>query len=285
MLKDIAKGEGCPLYMEQELAVSKINLRYLSEYYVLKNSLDTLYTNLYEILERIEQQYQPNALHHFLAELPRLMFSKNYPRRSPGLPYQLIVTTNYDDMLEQAFLAAKQPFDLVFYVADGDERGKFKHQPYEGAAQTIETRDYDGLPLRSPWGRSNQPRPVILKLFGNWETPWENNFVATEQQFTFLIDTLTQKNLPTSLMGILRQKSNILFMGYSPTDTDLDRIMHCFWPEKRIPNQSWLLHQAQPGYLEQEIWETRNVDLLKMPFPLDEFVAQLKGGIEAQLPT
>jgi hypothetical protein len=282
MLKDIARGEDCPLYIEQELAVSKINLRSLSHYYILKNGPNLMYDNLSDMMLKINEH--PQVLHQFLAALPRLMFSKGYPKRSPGLPFQLIVTTNYDNILAQAFLAVKQPFDVVFYVADGDERGKFKHQSYGEDVQTIDTLDYDKLPLRPPWGRSLQPRPIILKLFGTWEreTHWENNFVATEQQLTFLIDSLTN-NLPTSLMSILGRNSNILFMGYSPSDTDLDRIMHCFWLENKIPNKSWLLHHAQPGYLEQEIWETRNVDLLKMPSSLEGFVDQLKRGIEAQI--
>src|SRR5579883_2959154 len=264
----------------RNLRAAKRRLRTLSYYYILKSNPDTLYAKLYEMLEKIECK-DSQALHQFLAALPRLMISKGYPQRSPGLPYQLIVTTNYDDILEQAFSAMKQPFDVVFYVADGDERGKFKHQTYEGNVQTIETQAYDKLPLRSPWGNAAQPRPIILKLFGDWRNLWDNGFVTTNQQFTFLIDKLTQ-NLPDSLKSVLGG-SKILFMGYSPGDTDLDRIIHCLWPGSRIPNKSYLLHQAQSGDLEQEIWTIRNVDLLNLPFSLDNFVTQLKGEIEAYI--
>ncbi|WP_442785773.1 SIR2 family protein [Leptolyngbya sp. Heron Island J] len=210
----------------------------------------------------------------------------NYPRRSPGLPFQLIVTTNYDDLLERAFLDAQQPFDVVFYIADGLEKGKFKHKPYQGDVQTIGANDSDRLPLRSPWGHSPHPHPIILKLFGTWKESWENNFVATEQQMAHLISTL-EHNLPTSLVTILK-KGNILFMGYSPSDSDLQLLMHCFWPANRITGKSWLLHQAKPGDLEQELWKSRNVALLNMassedePSSEDEFVKQLQRTIEAR---
>ncbi len=273
---DIDSTKECPLYIEQELAVSKINLRALSHYYILKHNLLGLYTKLYEILQEIVCK-DSQALHEFLATLRRFMPSKFSP---PRLPYQLIVTTNYDEMLEQVFLDMDQPFDVVFYVADGDERGKFKHKSYEGNVQTIDTQDYNRLPLRRAckWGDAGQPRPIILKLFGTCDKRQETKFVATEQQLTFLLDNL-QQNLPASLISILSECS-ILFMGYSPRDTDLNRIVHCLWSRNRMPN-SYLLHQAQLGYLEKEIWEKRNVDLIQTS--LNDFVTQLKEGIEAKI--
>ena len=129
-------------------------------------------------------------------------------------------------------MSAHQPFDVVFYIADGSEKGKFKHKPYEGTPQPIGVNDSVRLPLRGPWGNSPQPRPVILKLLGTWEKAWENNFVATEEQMACLISTLKQ-SLPTSLISILTN-SNVLFMGYSPSDSDLQLLMNCFWPENRI---------------------------------------------------
>ncbi len=281
ILQNIDRVEDSPVYIEQRLAISKINLRYLCQYYILKNRREPLYEELYEILMNLEDNCQPGSLHQFLAEIPHLMLSQRYPRRSPGLPFQLIVTTNYDDMLEKAFKKAQQPFDVVFYVADGDERGKFKHQTYEGALETIKTNEYQGLPLRKPWGSSLQPRPIILKLFGTWKNPWENNFVVTEQQLANLVSNLKQ-NLPTNLIGIL-QNANLLFMGYSPSDSDLQILVNCLWKDNKIPTKSWLLHQAQPGHFEQEIWKQRNVELLDIPSSLDDFVAQIKEAIQERM--
>ena len=54
--------------------------------------------------------YPPNSLHRFLASLPPFL-------RERGLAQQLIVTTNYDDLLERAFAAAGEPCDVVWYEA------------------------------------------------------------------------------------------------------------------------------------------------------------------------
>ncbi|MGQ9872931.1 hypothetical protein [Leptodesmis sp.] len=53
-------------------------------------------------------------------------------------------------MLEQAFDEANQPYDVVFYVADGEERGRYKHKPYGAEAGIIKNPEkYDKLPVRS----------------------------------------------------------------------------------------------------------------------------------------
>ena len=261
MLRSINGVEDCPLYIEQELVVSKIDLRYFSDYYSLEHDLGRLYSRLSEILEKIKSK-DSRDLPKFLATLPHLMFSKGYPTRTPSstyqrLPYQLIVTTNYDNLLEQAFKAVNQPFDLVFYVANEDGPSRFKHRPYEGDQQIIDidTQDYIGLPICLPGRRETHPRLIILKLFGIWEEAdgSQDNFVATEQQLTWLIDNL-RKQLPNSLINLLH-KNNILFMGYSPSDTDLNRIVHSLWREDKdkIQGRSWLLHQSQIGDLDPHV--------------------------------
>jgi hypothetical protein len=270
--------EGCSLFLEQQLAVSKINLRYICQYYMLKDGLEIFYDDLYEILEKLRPSYQPSSLHQFLAKLPHFMLAHNAPRRSPGLPFQLIVTTNYDDMLEQAFTKANQPFDVVFYIADGFEKGSFKHKPYGGEAQQIGRQDSERLPLPS---YSGQARPIILKLFGTWQEALEDYFVTTEQQIAYLINILEQK-LPTALLKTLKQ-NRILFMGFSPNDSDLQFLMNAIWKENRLHKKPCLFHQARLGQLERELWQHRNVDLLEMPPSVDDLVAQLWEAVEVRV--
>ena len=54
----------------------------------------------------------PGSVHHFLARFPAIVAKLGLGQR-----YQLIVTTNYDDALERAFVAAEEPFDLAVYMA------------------------------------------------------------------------------------------------------------------------------------------------------------------------
>lgn len=279
MLKGLERAETCPLYIEQGLAVSKMNLRYLSQYYKLTDNLDAFYIRLHEIVDGMDSHH-PNPVHQFFAELPHQMLVKGYPKRCPGLPYQLIVTTNYDSLLEQAFDEANQPYDVVFYVADGEERGRYKHKPY-GAdeAEIIKApTKYDKFPIPSNDGKGPSPHPIILKLYGTWE----NNFVVAEDHLNYLAST-PLKNLPSALISILKQ-SSVLFLGYSPNDSDLQLILHRLWQEDKLPTKSQLVHQSQPGDLEKRIWEEqRNVKLLPICCSLEDFVSSLKQDLEEHL--
>ena len=58
--------------------------------------------------------YPLTDVHRFLAQLPALTVRKTGRRQCP-----LIVTTNYDDLLERAFDEAGEPYHLVMYIADG----------------------------------------------------------------------------------------------------------------------------------------------------------------------
>jgi hypothetical protein len=70
--------------------------------------------------------YPATLLHKLLAVLPGV-----WKEKGRGLPFKIIVTTNYDDVLERCFFAARQPFDVVSYVAGGDYLGKFRHWSYQ----------------------------------------------------------------------------------------------------------------------------------------------------------
>src|SRR5919198_1397063 len=57
-------------------------------------------------------EYEPNALHRLLAALPEAN-----RRQGSEHPCQLIITTNYDDALERAFVNAGEEIDVVYYAA------------------------------------------------------------------------------------------------------------------------------------------------------------------------
>ena len=95
-----------------------------------------LYDKLHELFDA---DYPPSRLHELLASLPRRLGLAERRR------YQLIMTTNYDDALERAFRAAGEAFDLVWYVAETEDRGKFLHLPPDGEPRS---GDQPGLPVR-----------------------------------------------------------------------------------------------------------------------------------------
>src|ERR1043165_7328087 len=77
---------------------------------------DLLYQHLHGIFNR---PYPVPEVHRFFARLPKKLADKGYPNR-----HQLIVTTNYDDLLEQAFKEEHEPYDLIYYDEHGDSQSK-----------------------------------------------------------------------------------------------------------------------------------------------------------------
>ncbi len=258
----------CPLVNEQELAIAQLNLQCLAQYKKLTSNIQDVYQRLHEFFLG---RYSANKLHQFFANLPREMQNRDYP-----LPYQLLVTTNYDDMLERAFRAVNQPFDLVFYVAEGEEtQGRFQYHPYGESVRSITS-------AQEVLGGTN---PVILKLYGvvNQVAGTVNKFgfvIAEDHHINYLVKYEIEQLLPYDLLEILWGDNNhILFMGFSPNDRNLRLIVNRLWGERVIGQQSWMIHQSKPGELEKEFWTTRRkVKLLDSD--LEEYLNELNQKIE-----
>ena len=82
------------------------------QYVSLTTGTGGLFGSLHDVFDR---DYPPTALHGSWRSCLRLLRAKGHPPR-----HQLIVTTNYDDVLERAFMEAGEPFDLVTYISEGD---------------------------------------------------------------------------------------------------------------------------------------------------------------------
>jgi hypothetical protein len=237
----------------------------VSQYVALKQGSGPLYAELRELFDG---DYPPTALHRFLARVPDVLRQKGYAPR-----YPVIVTTNYDDLMERALQEAGEPFDVVSYIADGPQRGKFLHRPPVGEARLIERpNEYRGLSL--------DERPVILKIHGAVDratAEWDS-FVITEDHY---IDYLTRTDIsnlvPVTLVAKLK-RSHFLFLGYSLRDWNLRVILHRIWGEQKLNWRSWAI-QLYPDPFEEEFWTKRGVDILNVR--LEDYVAALREGIEA----
>ena len=224
-----------------------------------------LFDTLHDLFDR---DYQTTSLHRFLAALPSVLRAKSLPAQ-----YQLIVSTNYDDLLERAFSDAGEPYDLVTYVSDGTSRGKFVHTAPGGTTQVIEIpNQYRALSL--------EKRTVILKIHGavNRAVPegLEDSYVITEDHY---IDYLTRTELsnliPVTLTAKLR-KSHFLFLGYGLRDWNLRVILHRIAREQRLNYKSWAI-QRNPSDLDRRAWTLRDVDILDID--LGRYVASLRGRV------
>ena len=116
-----------------------LDLLRVSEYVTITDGAGPLYEELHKLFD---SNFTPTCLHCFLAALPSAMRAKGLP-----VKYPLIVTTNYDDVLEVALQQASEPYDLVYYeTKKGANLGKFWHRPPDGKPQLIEIPNkYPGL--------------------------------------------------------------------------------------------------------------------------------------------
>jgi hypothetical protein len=221
-----------------------------------------LFNALHQLFNR---DYPPTRLHTFLASLPGILTSKHYPPR-----YQLIVTTNYDDLLERAFRAAGQPFDLVTYLSDGDDRGKFQHTAPDGTTRVIDIpNQYADVAL--------DRRTVILKIHGAVNRSGVDgdgdSYVITEDHYIeYLTRTELANLVPVTLAAKLR-KSHFLFLGYGLRDWNMRVILHRIAGEQKLTYKSWAI-QKHPTPLDQRFWDRRDVDILDLD--LDQYIAQLQ---------
>lgn len=102
------------------------DLSRVSQFVAVTSGTGPLYQELRRVLVKME--YPITTVHQILASLPGAMRESGSPPRYPESAYPLIITTNYDDVMEHALLVAQEPFDLVYYAAQGPDKGKFLHR-------------------------------------------------------------------------------------------------------------------------------------------------------------
>lgn len=221
---------------------------------------------LYEALHKVfDDDYPPTGVHRLLASLPAHIRARpaNYgPRFFP-----LYVTTNYDSCLELAFQKAGEAYDVVTYIADGPDRGRFKHTRPDG--------DFEIITLPNSYSElSCTERPVIAKIHGavGRRPPEQDSFVVTENHYiAYLSRTDVAKLIPINIAQRMR-KSHFLFLGYSLKDWNLRVILQRMWGDEGLGYNSWAI-QSRPERREEKAWYRRGVELLDAR--LDKYAEEL----------
>lgn len=227
-----------------------------------------LFNLLHEVFNR---DYPPTPLHAFLAELPSLLADKGY--RSRPL---LIVTTNYDDLLEQALNSANQPFDVVTYISDGEDRGKFLHVEPGGQPRRIE--------IPNSYSLAVDKHPIVLKIHGAVDRAHADgegdSYVITEDHYIDYLTRTELTNLVPATMAAKLRKSHFLFLGYRLRDWNMRVILHRIAGEQRLTYQSWAI-QRGPTDLDRKFWDRRGVDIFDID--LEPYISRLYDTVR-QLP-
>ncbi len=264
----LPSGGELSAYLAEKFAypdTDKWDLVRVSQYIAVVTGSGPLYEELHKLFNI---NYEPTPLHQFLATLPGALRTKGYAPNS-----QLIVTTNYDDVLERAFRAANESFDVVTYITTGEYRGKFWHLPPDADRAILIKRpnEYRGV--------SPDKRTVILKIHGAVDRvdADHDSYVITEDDY---IDYLTRTELsslvPVTLAAKLK-KSNFLFLGYGLRDWNLRVILHRIWGQQKLNYSSWAI-QLNPPPIDQKLWSKRDVEVLSVD--LATYIEGLRARIE-----
>jgi SIR2-like domain len=252
---------------EKEKHLSHDLLR-VSQYYSLILGESSLYDHLHTIFDG---EYPIAPLHQLLADIPGLLKAGGHGER-----HLLIITTNYDDLLERAFQQAGEPFDLLYYEAKEnpqERRGKFWHQA-PGAERRLVMQPNQYLDV------CPEERSVILKIHGavDRRDRGADSYVITEDDY---IDYLTRTEIATLLPVKLSDKifgSHLLFLGYSLRDWNLRTILHRIERRRTLSYRSWAI-QKNPPEVDKKFWSQRDVDILDMDLQVyvDELDRQMRG--------
>jgi hypothetical protein len=231
----------------------------VSEYVAVNDGTGPLYDELRKLFQG---DYEPTRVHDFFASLQGRL-TELRSEDSPPI-HQLIVTTNYDDLLERAFARRSEPVDVVWYIADGEARGRFWHRPPDAEPRQIEQpEEYDALDL--------ERRTVILKIHGAVDRAARerDSYVITEDHYIdYLTKTELKQLLPVELVAKL-MTSRFLFLGYNMQDWNLRVILHRIWGRSPLTYPSWAI-QLAPSKIDQKLWKNRDVEVLDVP--LDAYI-------------
>ena len=238
------------------------DLAKVCSYYADVSGRSRLRTALRQVLNH---DYQSGPLHHFLASLP-----------GP----QVIVVTNYDTLVEEAFRAAGKPYDLVIYPAERkDLANAILWWPHG------EPGPKERLPNALDRDIDLTRTTVIYKMHGTIVRGAEDcdHFVITEEDYVDFLSRMTMNAAVPSLFYPYFRERSFLFLGYSLRDWNLRVVLKNLRrnlssarakdgddEEEVLP--SWAI-QYRPSELEKKLWGKRDVEIYDLT--IDEFFTNL----------
>jgi hypothetical protein len=241
------------------------DLAKVASYFVDASGRPTLREYLRDIFNR---NFQLCEIHRFLAELP-----------AP----QLIVTTNYDDLIERAFREAGKPFDLVIHATDRKENEAsvlwWEHGAKEPQFVPPNTLDID-----------LETKIVIYKMHGSVDRLLDkyHSYVVSEEDYIDFLSRMTTQTAVPALFASHFRPRQFLFLGYSLSDWNFRVVLRNL--DTPLPGQvtatgaapagaesrSWAI-QYQPSRLERKLWDARHVNIYD--FDINEFTRRPRQAV------
>ena len=239
------------------------DLAKVASYFAETSARSRLCQRLHEVFDR---DFEPCGIHNYLAGLEKPT---------------LIVTTNYDDLTEQAFIRAGKPYDLVIHPTDHKDIGAsvlwWRYQEKEPEAVVPNKLVID-----------LNKTTVIYKMHGTVDRQlkrWDSYVITEEDYVDFLSRMMGQSAVPAPFMRHFKTR-HFLFMGYGLNDWNLRVVLHNLRmvmpdadekPSDKEDEQedlrSWAI-QFGPSDLEIELWQARKVRIYNVD--INEFVKRMQ---------
>lgn len=244
------------------------SLTRVSQFMMNRLGRGPLYSNLHQVFA---PSLAPNPLHTLLASITRR-------RKNP--PATVVITTNYDTLVEAALAAAGVPFDVLTYIARGKSRGLFRHTTSDNSVNAIADSSYAGIPFNKILRRLE--RPLVLKIHGTFAADAaQDSYVITEEDYIeYLAQTDVSDLLPTQVAEILAQK-HFLFLGYSLSDWNLRVLLSRVWKRQEDDSyRSWAANREVTEY-DNDFWKQYEVDCHEID--LSDFTETLAASMDTEL--
>jgi glycosyltransferase involved in cell wall biosynthesis len=226
------------------------DLAKVAQYYNVVGGREALDDELHDIFNC---DYPITPLHTFLAEVPTPL---------------LIVTTNYDDLIERAFDAKGRQYDVVIHTTDPSIGDRLLWRQH-GSDKVIEI-------IPNKLDIDLEAVTVIYKMHGavDRQNPSRDQYVITEDDYIDFLTRMTKNKAIPVIFAEPFQSKHFLFLGYGLRDWNLRVVLNRI--EKDLRRQkgarSWAI-QYNPSPLEQRFWQERGVEVYNKV--LDELVKEL----------
>ncbi len=225
----------------------------VAQFMKLEGGRNELRLSLQEIFS-FEQQ--PAKIHQYLSEVAA---------QKP----LLIVTTNYDDLMERALKTAECEFDVVVHVTESKKED-------EVPTQVLCWRHGEAAPISClPKNLDIDPnkRSVIYKMHGAIDRTksGHDQYVITEDDYVNFLSRV--KTAIPNVFAELFTTRAFLFLGYGLADWNFRVVLNQVM-QRRDDIKSWAI-EPLPRELVKKLWGHRNVNVYD-GLSLDQFVSGLR---------
>jgi len=235
-----------------------LDLAKVAQYLKSVGGLGPLYDKLHAIFN---VDYGGSQLHHYLASVAR-----HRPL--------LIITTNYDDLIERAF--AEVEHDTVVHICNpklGNKVFWTKHR--QAPSRQWITSDPEKV-VPSSLDIDLLTTTVIYKMHGTVDrrASERDQYVIAEDDYIDFLTRMTKNKAIPSIFTELFPERHFLFLGYSLRDWNLRVVLNRIQTnsEDYSEYKSWAI-QYKPSPLERRFWERREVVVYDMDLKM--FTEQL----------